>query len=794
MRSIAALSGLLSVATAQIEPSSFRTSATADGNQPTSTASVSGPIETGAACAQIAKLVYETVIIEAELAFACLNSVPIKTDAATDTLKSLKSMVEWQSTLSYLKNPPEGYADEAVDLQKGLDDIGTKVSNGDYDNEYDFEIDIAKLLAKAHDGHLTFSGMAHAGVFNWRRDREIALISGSEDGKSKPKIWGIGDFNQTFSGDVKRSAISKIDGKEAVQFVKDESMDTSYHDPDSRYNSMFYMQPAENYGFFANPPFYPGPSVNISYENGTSREFGNIAVIVEPNRWTKITSGEDFYNTFIVPKPHLTKHKKRSSPHNVPRNLEYPREAELDRRWTPWAYPTTVVEHKAADVKLAGYFVDTGVGKVGVLMVQTFNVEAGDGNNDEAREFQAVVQSYIDQAKAQKIEKHIIDIRTNGGGKILLGYDMFLQFFPKEKPQLQSRWRGHKGSELFGEKLSSIQIMNDTNGNLYTSPFNYHSYIDAQDEAFSDFKDMYPPEKFNDDSFTALLKYNLSDPIETSSDKYSIGITMTGYLGRDNFTESPFKTENILILSDGICASTCTLFTELMTQQAGVKSLAVGGLPNSGPMQVVGGTKGSMLLSSDYLIPLSTNVIDTFAKDAKEKSEWRDILPQPFPIAVSSAGVNFQDNIRKGLEKDGMPTQFLYDTASCRIYYEPKMYLNVSSLWSKAAEVAWGKDGGMDEDACVAGSVTSKEEQSGKGPTSPSSSGNGDSGTNAGSGSDTGDGSGSRSGSNNGGAQSPAGAEGAAPGAIRPAQGGWRAILACTAVILASIAFGAGLV
>jgi hypothetical protein len=43
--------------------------------------------------------------------------------------------------------------------------------------------------------------------------------------------------------------------------------------------------------------------------------------------------------------------------------------------------------------------------------------------------------------------------------------------------------------------------------------------------------------------------------------------------------------------------------------------------------------------------------------------------------------------------------------------------LNVTSLWEKAASVAFGgKDGALDEAKCVRGSVTSKEQQTGTGP------------------------------------------------------------------------------
>jgi hypothetical protein len=67
MRSIAAFSVLATVVTAQMETISFGTSATADSGQATSTASASGPIQTGEACGQIADLVTQTTVIDAEV-------------------------------------------------------------------------------------------------------------------------------------------------------------------------------------------------------------------------------------------------------------------------------------------------------------------------------------------------------------------------------------------------------------------------------------------------------------------------------------------------------------------------------------------------------------------------------------------------------------------------------------------------------------------------------------------------------------------------------------------------------
>ena len=148
--------------------------------EPMATQSLAGPIQSGRACAQIADVVQKSELqlpsVQAELALACLKSVPIAQGNASSTVDSLKQMVEFQSTLSYLKKPPKGWPNEAVDVMAGLDNIKSKVDDGGYSNEYDFENDIASLFVKAHDGHLAFNGMAYSGVFKWRRSRQVIPV------------------------------------------------------------------------------------------------------------------------------------------------------------------------------------------------------------------------------------------------------------------------------------------------------------------------------------------------------------------------------------------------------------------------------------------------------------------------------------------------------------------------------------------------------------------------------------------------------------------------------------------
>ena len=215
---------------------------------------------------------------------------------------------------------------------------------------------------------------------------------------------------------------------------------------------------------------------------------------------------------------------------------------------------------------------------------------------------------------------------------------------------------------------------------------------------------MYDGPVISNDNFTSVLRYNLSDPNLTSSSTYGDGITITGYLDRSNFTTPPFAASDLILLTDGICSSTCALFLEFMTIEAGVKTIVLGGRPQDGPMQPVGGTKGTNVLDAEYLTTFSEYLVSEFADSASERRAWASILPEPFPIRTYEASVNFLDNIRQGDE--GMtPTQFTNETANCRLRYTAEMATDPMALWSLVADVAWGgQGGGIDEARCVPGS------------------------------------------------------------------------------------------
>lgn len=129
--------------------------------------------------------------VPAKTAIACLQSVPNKPEPAMKLVNSIRAYAQWQSTLTYLKNPPAGYGLPAVDIMGTFDTIMANVTAGAYQSEYEFQLSISRLIAGAHDGHFGFRPDIFKG-FSFRNDLASDLISVSVDGVQAPKLYHLG--------------------------------------------------------------------------------------------------------------------------------------------------------------------------------------------------------------------------------------------------------------------------------------------------------------------------------------------------------------------------------------------------------------------------------------------------------------------------------------------------------------------------------------------------------------------------------------------------------------------------
>jgi hypothetical protein len=168
-------------------------------------------------------------------------------------------------------------------------------------------------------------------------------------------------------------------------------------------------------------------------------------------------------------------------------------------------------------------------------------------------------------------------------------------------------------TDAFGQGTTQEDIFGITAG------FNYQHQLDVNNEAIPSWEKAFGPAQFNGDNFTTLVRYNFSDGISTSYQGFDI--IGFGQNANETSTPQPFKAQDMVMvrclvipppplqctytdppakqLHDGMCSSTCAIASELLKNQGDVRTIAVGGRPQQGPMQGVGGTKGAQVFSWD---------------------------------------------------------------------------------------------------------------------------------------------------------------------------------------------------
>jgi hypothetical protein len=195
-------------------------------------------------------------------------------------------------------------------------------------------------------------------------------------------------------------------------------------------------------------------------------------------------------------------------------------------------------------------------------------------------------------------------------------------------------------------------------------------------------------------------RYNLSSYIfdMESTQNFDEYFAVYGYGGNPADVTQPYDAKDIIILSDGLCSSTCALFMEMMHHEAGVKTVVAGGYPMNGPMQAPAGTRGAR--SYGVTDNLDDNIAYAQYILQNNNDPRQNFMPnrtEALDVYIEYAGINLRDQVRNGSDT---PLQFLYEAANCRIFYTPKTFYNYTALWQYAADAIWTKP-----QLCVNGST-----------------------------------------------------------------------------------------
>ncbi|WYZ39863.1 hypothetical protein EsH8_IV_000204 [Colletotrichum jinshuiense] len=597
-------------------------------------------------------------------------------------VKYLRPWLEFQSTIGILPDPPEEYLYPGVDIFGGFDNITQLLENDGYESQLDFTVDLYRLInVKPRDGHLAWSPVL-AVLISF--STPALFISISEDGVTKPKVYLHSDYERSLQQGYNASEVKSFDATPIVDYIQQRSVDNSRdQDPDAAYNEQLYSAALENMLETASAGRYlhttlPDESV-IEFSNGTEVTIVNTARIAA--NFSGIDSGDAVHKRFEVPgedgEPEVSFNTTR-------------REFEPELK----GYPEPFVIHE--DKYISGYlFNDSTLEDTAVLAVNIFTSLNQTGKTiseilEDPLEFIRVTSEFVEASRRQSKSKLIIDLQGNGGGLVANAMSLYATLFPEagKEAHMNLRLRAHAALNWVGSTAEKLGADMQT----LPYPIGFNGFVDEDLKNFTSWEDFYGPETIDGKNYT-----NVVQPKDVS-------YAHTGLPGIFEIPEAWFKPEDTIILTDGHCASACSYVVGMMTRELGIQVVAMGGRPIDAPMQSVGGTKGGPVIS---LYPYQTiyPALGAFVLPPEGVDMTPFAQPNP-PLAglptdtwtVNSANIYLDDDL------DGVPVQFRYEAANCKLYYTWDTLTNMTNLWTAVANVKWNKG------KCVPGSTTNEDD------------------------------------------------------------------------------------
>ena len=698
---------------------------------------------TGTPCYQIFNSDY--VLFLASDAYNCLITAPFNATVASGLLSYYKDLLQFQSTLAYLKDPPPSYQQPAIDVLASLDALEGQVQAGTFTTEYDFELALQTVIYAIHDAHVSLS----AGILSiFTFGSPLRIVSVSSNGIELPKIYIPDDLIEAAQDNVTwiPSAVSRINGQDPTEYLTQFAATNAGGtiEPNADWNQLM-SNPAGDVlnllsEFEGSTIFYPGANISFVFENGTT--YDNLPWLAGysdnvDDDTPALSSGQDLYDyfvlgiiptdipaaassslsatassTFAAAATSSTDSSSGDGPTVTP--TPTPSASATPSSWSYAPFPSNpVVAQPNLGLDnggvVTGYFLNDGV--TAVLSIPSFEV-----TGEAVLSFSTTIGNFISQTKAAGLTRVIIDLQRNQGGSDLLAIDAFKQFFPSIDPFTGARLRANDFGNALGNTFTTYYNTQQINESFYQALsadiWVASVYLNAATGAnFSSWPEFFGPHPDHGDTFTTIQRDNLSSIIfdENASDDSdtSSGIVIYGYGNRSATSPQPFAADQIILLSDSFCSSSCATFVELMHHQGGARTVVAGGRPELGPMQFASGSRGAQAY---YNVDLDADI-----EVAQILNASITPLPQDSSLIdfyINYAQINIKDSIRKG---EDFPLHFGYEAADCRIFYTTWTVYNFENLWNYVIDAFF-----RNPELCVNGAANETDPVSGTDETGPS--------------------------------------------------------------------------
>lgn len=506
--------------------------------------------------------------------------------------------------------------------------------------------------------------------------------------------------------DYHPSAVSSIDGTPINQWLENDAVFNvaNFQDPDAQFNALFSTiqrvgagsAGTSTYSSWEIPDTY-----TIKFRNQSVHTVNNSIIFYPTVDFSLIETGDDVHKAFEIP----------SSSSSSSDKTRVKRSSSSEGAFK--GYPEPVAIHKLGSV--AGYFLEGEEYKdTAVLSILSFlpigltPTELANLNyTDFILEGRRVVVDFFKACQEDGRDKLIVDVSANGGGSVFLANELYRLLFPKGQFSALDRYRANEALRVSSEADYDALV------NVLITQTSYFP-VDSNGDSIKSGKEWFGPYVAAGQNVTDAFQDDKRVPWDPSVPAY-----FNGENEKYTVISKPvFAPENMLIVTDGTCASACGIFTGLLTRNHKIRTLALGGRPHNLAMQAMGGVRGSRLAYNGDLKTATASFLASVKNDAKTV-KLLDDAAGVFPSLKAAPLLPLIDGTNGGRVNslsaypvdslEGYPLHFRYEAAHCRLFYTQRMTKDVTEQWRRARSVAW--DGGK----CVSGSSSGEDGTMGDG-------------------------------------------------------------------------------
>ena len=543
----------------------------------------------------------------------CAFKVAFNRKAAAQTLETLRKGIQPFAFLDIVRDTPptdKGLDHIAIDLAAELD----KIDQSDYLSDFDFHNAVSDLFLQLKDPHTLYVKPtclgAHLALQPFSLTSRIDSISGAQvisiDGLLS-RFVNDGLYKGIPLRDLVGADVLKLNGVDALKAIVAFTARFGYISKDrsaafnQALNSDFQRRYLGLYGFPSTTSqiytvqlknhtvvnvevpwaIYSTRSVTFSSAGCTASSEVAAKVSSLPLSLPKLTS-INFLDEFKLPKEDSVVLRDES---NQKRGLS----ASLIAKYPSGSDVTTA--------QIASFFVDNDTI---ALKISTFSP-------DVESQFLSVLHKTLTTAESKEVKNLIVDVIGNGGGSICLGYKIINQLVSERNPEGTYDIIHSNLTDALVQKASKMREMIPVYGPSFWS--------NKQRKVYSD-SSWYEPG----------IEYSRGGKVSNYSQRVFHACDYDDSVPTHKF-------QRILILSDGLCGSTCAVFSSHLDEVEKVDTVALGGIISTPNGMQYFSFPGGQVLELDYIFQLQDYMgikpaqIPRFPNDATFRFAAVEIYP-----------------------------------------------------------------------------------------------------------------------------------------------------------------------